>query len=33
MKIVVMRNWDKPEERLRGARHLMAQLQRLASPA
>ncbi|HKG74152.1 MAG TPA: transcription-repair coupling factor [Aestuariivirgaceae bacterium] len=30
MKIVVMRNWDKPEERLRGARHLMAQLQRLA---
>jgi transcription-repair coupling factor (superfamily II helicase) len=30
MKIVVMRNWDKPEERLRGARQLMAQLQKLA---
>jgi transcription-repair coupling factor (superfamily II helicase) len=30
MKIVVMRNWETAEERLRGARQLMTQLNRLA---
>ena len=30
MKIVVMRNWEATEERLRGARHLLAQLVQLA---
>ena len=30
MKLVVMRSWETPEERLRGARHLMGELVRLA---
>jgi transcription-repair coupling factor (superfamily II helicase) len=33
MKLVVMRNWEATEERLRGARHLLAQLVHLAKPA
>ena len=31
MKLVVMRSWDSPEERLKGARQLMAQLVKLAA--
>jgi transcription-repair coupling factor (superfamily II helicase) len=31
MKLVIMRNWEATEERLRGARHLLAQLVRLAN--
>ena len=33
MKLVVMRNWEATDERLRGARHLLAQLVQLANPA
>ncbi len=31
MKLVVMRSWDSPEERLKGARQIMAQLVKLAA--
>jgi transcription-repair coupling factor (superfamily II helicase) len=33
MKLVVMRNWEATDERLRGARNLLAQLVQLANPA
>jgi transcription-repair coupling factor (superfamily II helicase) len=33
MKLVVRRSWETPEERLRGARQLMAEFQRLARAA
>jgi transcription-repair coupling factor (superfamily II helicase) len=31
MKLVIMRGWDKPEERLKGTRQIMAQLVKLAA--
>ena len=31
MKLVIMRNWDKPEERLKGTRQLMQALLKLAA--
>ena len=31
MKLVVMRNWDTPEERLKGTRQLMQTLVKLAA--
>jgi transcription-repair coupling factor (superfamily II helicase) len=32
MKVVIMRSWESAEDRLRGARHLLAQLAKLAKP-
>jgi transcription-repair coupling factor (superfamily II helicase) len=31
MKLVIMRDWDKPEERLKGTRQLMQNLVKLAA--
>jgi transcription-repair coupling factor (superfamily II helicase) len=31
MKLVIMRDWDKPEERLKGTRQLMQTLVKLAA--
>jgi hypothetical protein len=31
MKLVIMRDWDKPDERLKGTRQLMQNLVKLAA--
>ena len=31
MKLVIMRDWDTPEQRLKGARQIMADLVKLAA--
>jgi transcription-repair coupling factor (superfamily II helicase) len=31
MKLVIMRSWESPEERLKGARQIMTQLVKLAA--